>query len=123
MPANARILHALSNRLAAHSRVVVGQVEGIARCFYCDWVSRIQAEEPYAWLPLCAHICPNVDLRKRREIRHWWYQTWPDRAHTKRHYTDPGAALECVDCQRWRDIPPQRFRVHRPVHKQQSMPL
>src|SRR6185436_1464895 len=107
------------SRLAGHSRVVVGQVEDSARRLDRNRVSRIQAEEPYARLPLCAHICPDVELRERGEIRHWWDRTRPDLTHTKRYNANPCAAIECVDLQPRRDIPTQCVAVDRPMHKQQ----
>ncbi len=117
-----RVLDRVVPPLAPDGRPVIRQAIGKSRNSHSRRARRIETQKPHPCPFSAPHVCPHIDLRKRRQPRQRRQHSMPDARHPKRHNPDPRLPVERVNLDIRRNHPPQRRRVDWPVRKKQIMP-
>ena len=100
----------------------IGQVKESACTDDRQQPIRIQGEEPYPWNSLQVHIRADVDFVKMADARQRRCESRSRMAYREWSNSDPGLAVECIDCQAFGNMIAQCFGGYLPVQEQQLVP-
>jgi hypothetical protein len=116
-------MNRVSVGLQPHTRQEIRQMKPRPRHLHRNAISRVQAEKPHPRLSFRIHIGPHIQLWKCRQTRQCRRPTQSHARHPKRHNADPRSTVERIELQTARYQLSHFFRGHRPMRKQQIVPV